>query len=355
MRLDDTTAAIVGVGSCLPDRVLDNHEIIERGALNTTDEWIRRRTGIARRRYVTLGTSTGDLAVGAGRAAMASAGTCPDFVLLATTTPDHPCPATAPAVAYRLGLDEVPAFDLGAVCSGFVYALAVATALVKAGTCATPLVIGAETYSSIIDPRDRGTAPLFGDGAGAVVLRAGPPDAPGALRALDLGSDGSGERLIVVPDGGSRRPRGPLRAIGPGDHCFRMQGRAVYGQAVRRMTASARRVLCEAGWEAPTVRAFVGHQANQRILDSVAERLGIAAGNRYGNLHEVGNTAAASVPLALADGLARSSLQPGSRALLTAFGGGLTWASAALTWPAAQPRAETIAPSDPLPTGRSRP
>lgn len=350
MRLDDTTAAIVGVGSCLPDRVLDNAEVIERGGLETTDAWLRRRTGIARRRYVAPGTSTGDLAVAAGRAAMLSADAVPDFVLLATTTPDHPCPATAPTVAHRLGLEYVPAFDLSAVCSGFVYALAVATALVRSGACTTPLVIGAETYSSIIDPADRGTAPLFGDGAGAVVLRGCDPGAPGAIRAVDLGSDGSGEQMIVVPDGGSRRPRGLRDATGPGDHHFRMQGRAVYGQAVRHMTASARRALRAAGWEAPTVRAFIGHQANQRILDSVAERLRVAPENRYGNLHDVGNTAAASIPLALADSLARSPLPPGSRAVLTAFGGGLTWASAALTWPAAVPCHRSVSlPPEPSP------
>ncbi|MFF7020264.1 beta-ketoacyl-ACP synthase III [Streptomyces klenkii] len=342
MRWNDSTATVVGIGSCLPDRVLDNDDVIARGSLDTSGTWIRSRTGIGRRRYVPPGVSTGDLAVAAGAAAMRSAGTAPDLVLLATTTPDHHCPATAPAVAHRLGLDGVPAFDLSAVCSGFVYGLVTATALVRAGACNTPLVIGAETYSAIIDPHDRETAPLFGDGAGAVVLRAGPPGAPGAVRAADLGSDGSGDQLIVIPDGGSRHP--PLSCTGPADPYFRMRGRAVYAHAVRRMTDSARRVLQEAGWPASSVRAFIGHQANQRILDSVADRLGIDARHRYGNIGELGNTAAASIPLVLADDRVHASLEPGRRTLLTAFGGGLTWASAALTWPAAAPCHRPAAP-----------
>ncbi|MER7758685.1 beta-ketoacyl-ACP synthase 3 [Streptomyces sp. NPDC097619] len=327
---------ITGIGSCLPAHSLDNDEVIRTGALDTTDEWIRTRTGITRRRRVTPGTATGDLATAAGRAAMTSAGLRPDLVLLATTTPDRPCPATAPAVAHRLGLGEVPAFDLAAVCSGFLYGLVTATALLRAGVCRTPLVIGADTYSAIIDPHDRDTAALFGDGAAAVVLTPGPADAPGSVLHAALGSDGSGEELITVPGGGSRHPARlpqPLRE----PHSFRMRGREVYAHAVRRMTGSARTVLDLAGWPAGTVEAFVAHQANQRILDSVADRLGIGDRNRFGNIDRLGNTAAASIPLVMADPEVHAAVRPGARTLLTAFGGGLTWGSIALTWPTAVP------------------
>ncbi|GHE05663.1 beta-ketoacyl-ACP synthase III [Streptomyces alanosinicus] len=338
-----STAVIAGIGACLPQRVVDNDTVIGRGALRTDDTWIRERTGIARRRHAEPGTSTGDLAVGAGRAALASAGEHrPDMLLLATTTPDHPCPATAPAVAHRLGLGTIAAFDLAAVCSGFLYALVTATALVRADVCSTVLVIGADTYTTIVDPTDRETAPIFGDGAGAVVLRPGTRDDPGAVIAADLGADGSGSELITIPHGGSRHPQHLPPAV-PDAHHFRMQGRAVYAHAVRRMTQSADSVLRQAGWAPDTVRAFVGHQANQRILDSVAERLGIAPARRFGNIRELGNTAAASIPLVLADPTVHRRVGPGARSLLTAFGGGLTWASVALNWPGAVPHRATPA------------
>ncbi|KPI29307.1 3-oxoacyl-(acyl-carrier-protein) synthase 3 [Actinobacteria bacterium OK074] len=343
------TAVIAGIGACLPARSVDNAAVVARGALRTDDAWIRSRTGIVHRRHAERGTSTGDLAVGACRAALASAAPDdrprPDLVLLATATPDHPCPATAPAVAHRLGLGTVPAFDLAAVCSGFLYALVTATALVRAGVCAAPLVVGADTYTTIVDPRDRATAPIFGDGAGAVLLRPGPADAPGAVVAADLGSDGAGQDLITVVGGGSRHPR-QLPPPGPDAHYFRMHGRTVYAHAVRRMTESAKSVLEQAGWGAESVRAFVGHQANQRILDSVADRLGIAPAHRFGNIGEVGNTAAASIPLVLADGDVHRSVAPGTRTVLTAFGGGLTWASVALNWPAVRPCSEEPAHTD---------
>ncbi|WP_343243759.1 beta-ketoacyl-ACP synthase III [Streptomyces sp. SID13726] len=352
----EVTAVVTGIGACLPDRVVDNDTVVARGALRTDDTWIRERTGIARRRHAGPGTSTGDLAVGAGRAALASAGRPrPDLLLLATSTPDHPCPATAPAVAHRLGLGTIPAFDLAAVCSGFLYGLATATALIRGAACATVLVIGADTYTTIVDPADRETAPIFGDGAGAVLLRLGTAGEPGAVIATDLGADGSGGDLITVPYGGSRHPR-DRPPSDPRDRHFRMRGREVYAHAVRRMTRSADAVLRQAEWAPESVGAFVGHQANQRILDSVADRLGIPPAHRHGNIRELGNTAAASIPLVLADPGVHRSVAPGERTLLTAFGGGLTWASAALRWPDAVPRAEApptdrTAPDTPDPTG----
>lgn len=346
----DSTAVVAGLGSCLPPRVVDNDGVIARGGLRTDDGWIRDRTGIVRRRHAASGTSTGDLAVGAGRAALASAGgPSPDLVLLATGTPDHPCPATAPAVAHRLGLGHIPAFDISAVCSGFLYGLAIATGLVRGGVCTTPLVIAADTYTTIVDPADRATAPIFGDGAGAALLRPGATDEPGAVLATDLGSDGAGRAAITVPGGGSRHPL-RLPPPAPDAHVFHMEGRAVYAHAVRRMTQSAETVLRRARWMPESVRAFIGHQANQRILDSVGDRLGIAPAHRYGNIRELGNTAAASIPLVLADPAVHRAVAPGERCLLTAFGGGYTWAAAALSWPSVTPRAEPPAtagtPSD---------
>jgi 3-oxoacyl-[acyl-carrier-protein] synthase-3 len=343
MSPDDSTAVIAGIGACLPPRVVDNDTVIAQGALCTDDAWIRARTGIARRRHADPGTSTGDLAVGAGRAALLSAGNHqPDMVLLATSTPDHPCPATAPAVAHHLGLGTIPAFDLSAVCSGFLYALATATALVRGGACTTPLVIAADVYTAIVNPADRTTAPIFGDGAGAVLLRAGSRAEPGAVVATDLGADGSGHDLITIPGGGSRHPR-HLPPPAADARYFQMRGGTVYAHAVRRMTQSANTALQQAGWPSQTVRAFIGHQANQRILDSVGERLDIKPAHRFGNIHELGNTAAASIPLVLADPTVHQTVAPGERTLLTAFGGGLTWASVALNWPSAVPRTQAPA------------
>ncbi len=341
-RWTSHTAVICGIGTCLPPRVLTNDQIIARGHLDTTNDWITTRTGIERRRYAAPDVSTSDLATAAAHAALRSAAMSPptsadalvpDVLLLATTTPDRPCPATAPEVAHRLGLGSIPAFDISAVCSGFLYALATAAAFVRAGLASRPLVVAAEKYSSIIDPCDRGTAPIFADGAAAVLLRGGRPSEPGAVLAVDWGSDGGGSDLVAIAAGGSRRPATTIPAPAPEDFYFRMRGGQVYAHAVRRMTQSARAALASTGWKPQDVEAFIGHQANQRILDSVADRLGIEARHNLGNIRDVGNTAAASIPLALADAVSRGACHPSAPTLLTAFGGGLTWASVTLHWP----------------------
>ncbi len=325
------SAILCGVGGCVPDSVVTNADLAER--LDTTDEWIRSRTGIRQRHVVENGECTSDLAVRAGAAALKSA--CVDsvdLVVLATTTPDHPCPATAPSVAGALGLDRVAAFDLGAVCTGFVYGLATAAGFLEIGLAERVLLIGADTFSTILDPTDRGTAAVFGDGAGAVVLRRGDIDEPGALLAFDLGSDGDLVDLIAVRAGGSRKPLSVGQVV-TGDHRFGMQGRAVYRQATRWMTASANAVLERLGWQPGDVDVFIGHQANQRILEAVGRDLGIAQERVFANVDRVGNTVAASIPLALADATAAGVLRPDHKVVLTAFGGGTTWGSVALTWP----------------------
>jgi 3-oxoacyl-[acyl-carrier-protein] synthase-3 len=322
------SAIVVGLGAALPPRIVTNQMLSER--LDTTDEWIYSRTGIRERHMVEPGTSTGDLATEAAERALKSAGvSAVDMVVLATTTPDRPCPATAPDVATRLGLVGVPAFDVAAVCSGFVYGLAIGASVISGGLAESVLVIGAEAFTTIIDPDDRTTAAIFGDGAGAVVLRAGESSDPGALLAFDLGSDGGMVDLITVPAGGAQQKV----PTGPADQYFQMQGRPTFMNAVQRMEKSTRTVLERVGWAAADVDRLVGHQANVRILHSVADGLGIPRDRAVINLDRVGNTAAASIPLALHDAAAAGTLHTGERVVLTAFGGGATWGSVALTWP----------------------
>jgi 3-oxoacyl-[acyl-carrier-protein] synthase-3 len=329
-------AALVGLGSYLPPRRVTNDELAI--AFDTSDEWITTRTGIRARHWAPPGVSTGDLAVEAGHRALKSANLplepgAVDAVVLATTTPDHPCPATAPQVAARLGLGTVAAYDIAAVCSGFLYALATASAQIVAGQARQVLVIGAETYSTILNPADRTTSVIFGDGAGAVVLSAVPDaDQPGVILGVDLGSDGSQQDLIIIPGGGSRQRATPGEPD-PQDRYFSMQGKKVFAEAVNRMGDSATALLGRIGWPAESVDHLVGHQANVRILRALAERLRLPEERAVVNLDRVGNTSAASIPLALSDAAAAGTLTAGSRVLLAAFGGGLTWGAAALTWP----------------------
>lgn len=323
-----THAVVRGVGAWLPPRLVTNADLTTR--LDTSDEWIRSRTGIAARHLVEPGTATGDLAVEAGALALKSAAnTEVDAVVVATTTPDRPCPATAPEVASRLGLTGAAAWDVAAVCTGFLYGLASGAGLIATGTAQRVLVIGAEVYSTIIDPADRGTAVIFADGAGAVVLSAGQADEPGALGPFVLGSDGEGSDLIRIPAGGSRRQWSADRS----DHYFRMDGPDIYRHAVERLTECSTAALARTGWRPADVDRFAPHQANARINDSVAERLGVPADRRLSNIAAVGNTAAASIPVLLAQSAAAGTLRPGHRLLVAGFGGGLTWGAVTLVWP----------------------
>ena len=324
-------AVLAGIGGWVPPRLVTNAELAE--SIDTSDEWIRSRTGVGQRYFATAGMCTSDLAVeAASRALKASGDPFVDTVIVATTTPDRPLPGTAPTVAWRLGLSGAGAFDVGAVCTGFVYALATAAGLIAAGVSRRALVVGADTFSSLLDPQDPGTAVLFGDGAGAVVLRAGEPGEWGALGPFDLGSDGEGVDLITVPAGGSQQR---LSGVPPadGDQYFQMAGSVVFRSAVERMAASSRAVLDRAGWQVSDVRWLVSHQANARILRYLADELRMSEDRVVNAIARYGNTAAASVPLALADAAADGALHPGDRVLLTAFGGGLTWGSTVLTWP----------------------
>ncbi|GGW79739.1 beta-ketoacyl-ACP synthase III [Streptomyces caelestis] len=328
-------AVIAGIGSYVPPDVVTNQDLTRR--LDTSDEWIRSRTGIATRHVVSAGTATSDLAVEAGQRALKSAGSADvDAVVLATTTPDHSCPATAPAVAARLGLTGVPAFDVAAVCTGFLYGLASASGLIAAGIADRVLLVAADAFTTIINPDDRTTAVIFADGAGAVVLRAGRPDEPGAIGPLVLGSDGSLGNLIEVPAGGSRQ-RSSGRSAPLEDHYFQMRGRDTYRHAVERMTAASLEAVERRGWTMADIDRFAAHQANARILTAVSDRLEVPVERQLSNIEHVGNTGGASIPLLLSQAAQDGRLTAGQKVLLTAFGGGLAWGATALHWPVLTP------------------
>jgi 3-oxoacyl-[acyl-carrier-protein] synthase-3 len=340
-------AVLCGLGAWVPPRVVTNHDVSTM--LDTTDEWIRTRTGIEQRYRVDAGTATSDLAVEASRRAIESAGPGPiGAVILATTSPDQLCPGTAPQVAARLGLVGVPAFDIAAACGGFVYGLTVVSSLVQAGLADRILLIGAEAFSTMVNPNDRQTAVLFGDGAGAVVLRAGEIHEPGEVGPFDLGSDGGGFDLLAISAGGSRRrfvddqsDDRPDGTPSP-DYFLHMDGQEIFRHAVGRMTTSARALLDQVGWSTNMVDAFAAHQANLRIVSMVASRVGIPAERCLTNADRVGNTLTASLPILLAASAAKGLLRPSDRVLMTAFGAGLTWGSAAMTWPQITPCLDTI-------------
>ena len=318
--------AITGLGSYLPERVVTNDDLAQR--LDTSDEWIRTRTGIRERHYAAPDEATSDLAVAAALAALDDAGLSADdidVIIVATTTPDHPVPATAPIVAAKLGR-TCTAFDLNAACSGFVYGLQVGSGIAAGGS--TVLLIGAETLTRYVDHDDRSIAVLFGDGAGAVVLQR---DEGATIGPFDLGSDGSEVEILWMRAGGSREPFDPI-AHAEASSRMSMRGGDVYRHAVMRMTSSSQIVLDAAGIAIEDIDLMVGHQANQRILEAVGQRLGVPEGRSHLTVDRHGNTSAASIPLALDDARREGRLESGTRLLLTAFGGGLTWGSCVLTW-----------------------
>lgn len=325
---DPARAAVLeGIGVHVPPRVVSNDDLTT--FLDTNDAWIRSRTGIEERRVADDDVATAELAVEAGGRALKSAGGGRvDAIVLATMTPDRLCPSTAPEVAARLDHPGITAMDVGAACSGFVYALATAAGFIAVGVADRVLVIGAETMYRFMSPEDRGTKVLFGDGAGAVVLRAGTPDELGAVGPFDLGADGGGSEMLHIAAGGSRL-QGNRPEVTDRDFYLRMDGKQVYRQAVRQMVESSQAVLAAAGWAVTDVDRLIAHQANIRIIDAVADRLALPADRRFTNLQRYGNTSAASIPLALAE----ADLAAGDKILMTAFGSGLTWGSAVMTWP----------------------
>jgi 3-oxoacyl-[acyl-carrier-protein] synthase III len=319
--------AIVGLGSYLPANVVSNDDLAKE--IDTSDEWIRTRTGIRQRHVVAKDEATSDLAAAAGKAALADAGLGVEDIsalVVATTTPDHPIPGTAPLTAAALGT-EAAAFDVNAACSGFVYGLRVGGAMAATGDGAV-LVIGAETLTRVVDPQDRSVRVLFGDGAGAVVLV---PDAAASLGPFDLGADGTNPSMLWTASGGTRTPVTDVE-LDARSNFLTMRGGDVYRNAVVRMAASAQAVLDRSGKTVDDVDLFVGHQANVRIIDAVGQRLHMPPERCHVTVDQHANTSAASIPLALADARAAGRLEPGATVLLAAFGAGLTWGACLFTW-----------------------
>jgi 3-oxoacyl-[acyl-carrier-protein] synthase-3 len=322
-------ATITGVGSSLPPRIVPNSWFEDR--IDTTDEWIRSRTGIEARHFVTDGVVTSDLAIEAARIALDGAGIPAeqiDVVICASVTGDTPFPATAVWVQQKLGL-SCPAFDVNAACAGYSYGLATATAFVEAGAADTILLIGAEVFSRILDFSDRQTCVLFGDGAGATVIQAS--ERPG-IEGTVLGADGTAAEILLMPAGGSREPATP-ETVAAQRHRIQMpNGREVFKRAVTEMAAACREVLEKNGHTPDDVDLLIPHQANARIMVAVAERLGIPLERAVVDVAEVGNTSAASIPIALDRAYRAGRMKDGDLVLFTSFGAGLTWGATVMRW-----------------------
>lgn len=329
-------AEVAGVGAYLPDRVLTNADL-ER-LVDTSDEWIVTRTGIRERRIASPEQATSDLVAVAVQRALRCAGIEPadvDLLIVATSTPDRLMPSAACLAQHKLGM-TCPAFDVNAACSGFVYALEVGAAAVESGRHETVVVAGADTLSRVIDFTDRRTCVLFGDGAGAVVLRASA--SPGVLSVV-LGADGTGAELLCIPGGGSVAPCS-AEVVERREQYLRMNGPEVFKFAVRVIPDATRSALEQAGFGVDELRWLIPHQANSRILATIEQRLSIDDDRVFSNLEMTGNTSAASIPLALDDLYTGGRLAPGDLIGLVGFGAGLTWGAAILRWTLPAPSKE---------------
>ncbi len=321
-------SVVLGCGGYLPERVVTNRELAL--TMDTTDEWIVERTGIRQRHIAADGENTSDLAIHAAARALVAAGlpaSAIDLIVLATTTPDETFPATALRVQAALGIPDAPAIDIQAVCTGFVYALAIADNFLKVGQANTALVIGAETFSRILDWQDRGTAILFGDGAGAVVLRATPSAGNGRDRGVlstHIHADGRLHDALYV-DGGPSSTPGRTGVV-------KMNGAVVFRHAVDKLARVVEEALTANDLTGADIDWLVPHQANKRIIDGMARKLGLDASRVVVTVDRHANTSAASIPLALADAAGDGRLQPGQLVLIEAIGGGLTWGAGVIRW-----------------------
>jgi 3-oxoacyl-[acyl-carrier-protein] synthase-3 len=323
-------AEIVGWGMSAPKQVVTNDDLAQR--VETSDEWIRTRTGIERRHIAGPHESTAQFAIEAAQRALQVADADPrdiDLIIVGTVTPDYPLPATACLVQDALGANKAGAFDLNAGCSGFVYALAMGQQAIASGEHRLVLVIGADTLSRITNWQDRGTCVLFGDGAGAVLLRAG--NGPAGVLATVLGSDGSGSGLLIVPAGGAAKPANSETVAGS-LHTIQMNGQEVYRFATQILPNVTKQVAERAGVKLDDVALIVPHQANLRILETSAKKLRLPLERFAINLQEYGNTSAASIPMALCEAIEAGRVRPGQNLALVGFGAGLTWAGALVRW-----------------------
>ncbi len=326
--MSNIPAVITGTGSYTPARVLTNSDF-ER-MVDTSDEWIRTRTGIRERRIKEDGIGSSDLAVEAGKKALARAGLEPsdlDLLIVGTVTPDYPVPATSCFVQRKLGAFNAAAMDVGAACSSFMYGLSTATAYVKSGFRKRVLVIGVESLSSLTNYADRSTCVLFGDGAGAVVVEAGENGGKQGVLGFALHADGRHTGLLWVPLGGSVNP---IRSgnVDQGRFFIEMNGNEVFKIAVRAMVSASAEVCKTAGVSVDDISLFIPHQANIRIIDAVQKRIGISSDKVFVNIEKYGNTSSASVPLALDEAFCAGRIKKGDLVLMVAFGGGLTWGAA---------------------------
>lgn len=325
--MNSVRSVVLGSGAYLPAKILTNDDIAKM--VDTSDEWIQQRTGIRERHVAAEGEFTSDLAVAAATEALTNAGLLPgdiEMIVMATSTPDNTFPAAAVSVQEKLGITHGSAFDVQAVCSGFIYALATADSMIRTGHAETALVIGAETFSRLLDWTDRSTCVLFGDGAGALVLRRQVQSGDNSDRGLltsHLRSDGRYKEKLYVDGGPS--------STGTVGH-LRMEGREVYKHAVAKIGDVIEDAFAATGFTAADVDWFVPHQANVRIIDSTARKFGIADAKVVRTVDRHGNTSAASIPLALAEASADGRIRQGDLLLLEAMGGGFTWASAIVRW-----------------------
>ena len=322
--------AITGIGSYVPQRVLTNADLEK--IVDTTDDWITSRTGIRERRMAAENEHTSTMGIAAAQIALERAGVEAadlDLIIVATITPDMPFPATACIVQQELGATKAAAFDLEAACTGFLYALEISRQFIDNGMYQKVLVIGAEKLSSIIDWKDRNTCVLFGDGAGAAVLQSR-ADSRGVL-ATRLGSDGGKADILAMPGGGCRQPA-TVDSVNERIHFLKMEGKEVFKNAVNAMTGAAKEVLERSGAGIEDIKCVIPHQANQRIISAVGERLGTRDDQVFVNLHKYGNTSAASVAIALDEAVSTGIIEQGDLILIIAFGAGLTWGATVLEW-----------------------
>ena len=325
-----TYARIVGWGMYVPPKVLTNHDLEKM--VETSDEWIRSRTGIRQRHVATEADTTASMAEHAAREALDRSRILPsavDLIVVATVTPDHAFPATACLLQNALGAKHAAAFDLSAGCTGFIYGLAMANAMIQAGHIQTAVVIGAETLSRIIDWEDRTTCVLFGDGAGAVVLQAS--EEPGGILSVVLGADGAGGDHLILPAGGSKMPAS-LQTIARRQHFIRMNGPEVFRFATRVMGRAARQACEQAGIALNDINLFIPHQANARIIKSAARYLKLNPDHVFQNLERYGNTSAASIPIALCEALNEGRIKNNDNLVFVGFGAGLTWGATVVKW-----------------------